>query len=57
MLAKSKLNGVKFLISQALINSNSSHGEFALIDNVLKEYDKVKKQIKHLKPEPVYQRF
>ena len=42
MLAKSKLNGMEVLISKALIDSVISHDEFVLIDNVLKEYDKMK---------------
>ena len=39
LLAKSKLNNIEVLTSKALINSNISHHEFALINNVLKEYD------------------
>ena len=39
LLAKSKLNCTEFLISKALINSNISHDEFLLINNVLKEFD------------------
>ena len=49
MLAKSKLNGMDVLISKALIDSVISHDEFVLIDNVLKEYDKMKEKIKNLK--------
>ena len=37
------------LISKALIDSVISHDEFVLIDNVLKEYDKMKEKIKNLK--------
>ena len=37
LLAKSKLNCIEVLISQALSNSNIGHDEFILI-NVLKEY-------------------
>ena len=36
LLAKSKLISVEVLISKTLIDSNISHGEFALIINVLK---------------------
>ena len=43
MLAKAKLNSIEVLISKALINSNISHDKFALIDNVMKEYDNMKK--------------
>ena len=45
MLTKSKLNGVKILISKALIDSVISHDEFAFI-NVLKEYKEMKEKIK-----------
>ena len=37
-LAKSKLNSINVLISKALIDSNTSHDEFVLINKVLKEY-------------------
>ena len=49
MLAKSKTNRIEVLISKALIDSNISHDEFLLINNVLKEYDKMKEEIKNLK--------
>ena len=49
LLARSKLNIVEVLIYKALINSNISHGEFLLINNPLKEYDKLKEEIKNLK--------
>ena len=38
LLAKSKLNSIKVLISKALIDSNISHDEFVFINNVLKEF-------------------
>ena len=37
LLPKSKLNGTEVLISKALINSNISHDEFVLTNNVLKK--------------------
>ena len=49
LLAKSKLNNIEVLISKALIDSVISHDEFVLINNVLKEYNKMKKEIKNLK--------
>ena len=49
LLAKSKSNSIKVLISKTLINSNINHVEFVLINNVLKEYDNMKKEIKYLK--------
>ena len=42
MLAKSKSNRIKVLISKALIDSVISHEEFVLINKVLKEYNKMK---------------
>ena len=49
LLAKSKFNSTEVLSSKALIDSNISHDKFALINSVLKEYDEMKEQIKHLK--------
>ena len=46
MLAKSELNSIEVLISRALINSVIRKYEFDLINNVLKEYDKMKEEIK-----------
>ena len=42
LLAKSKINSIELLISKALIDSNISHDEFVLINNVQKEYDEMK---------------
>ena len=49
LLAKSKLNNIEVLIAKALTDSVISHGEFVLINNVLKEYDYMKEEIKNLK--------
>ena len=46
-LAKSKLNSAEVLISIALIDSNISHNEFVLINNVPKEFDDIKEEIKN----------
>ena len=46
-LAKSKLNSVQILISKALIDSNITHNEFALKNNVPKEFDDRKEEIKN----------
>ena len=46
LLAKSKLNSIEVLISKALIDSNISHDEFVLINNVLKEFSDIKEGIK-----------
>ena len=48
MLAKAKLNSIEVLISKVLIYSNTSHDEFVLINNVVKEYDDTKEEIKNL---------
>ena len=43
--AQFKLNSLDVLISKALIDSLISHDEFVLINNVLKEYNKMKEEI------------
>ena len=47
LLAKSKLNNIEVLISKVLIDSNISHYEFVLINNVLKEFYYMKEEIKN----------
>ena len=49
MLAKSKLNRIEVLISKAIIDSNISHDEFVLVNNVLREYSKMKEENKNSK--------
>ena len=49
LLGKSKLNSIDVLISKALIDSNISHDEFILTNNVPKKYDDMKEEIKNLK--------
>ena len=44
-----ELHNVENLISKTLIESNMSHGEFVLINNVLREYDNLKKENKNVK--------
>ena len=46
LLAKSKLNSIELLISKALVDSNIIHDEFILINNMLKEFYDMKKEIK-----------
>ena len=48
MLAKSKLNSIETLVSQALIDMEISHGEFITI---LKEKDKYEKMKENLRSE------
>ena len=47
MLAKSRLNGIEVLIYKAWIDSNISHDEFVLINNVMKEFYDMKDEIKN----------
>ena len=47
LLAKSKLNSIEFLISKALTDSNISHDEFVLLNNVLKEFYGMKEEKKN----------
>ena len=47
MLAKSKSNNIKFLISKDLINSNISPDELVLINIVLKEIYDIKEEIEN----------
>ena len=42
LLPESKLNSIQVLLSKALIDSNISLDRFVLVNNVLKEYDKMK---------------
>ena len=48
LFAKSKLNSITVLISKGLIDSGFN-GEFISINNVLKEYNGMKKEMKNLK--------
>ena len=54
---KSRLIGIEVFIAKALIDSNISHDEFILINNVLKEFDDMKEDIKNLKIQIVHRRF
>ena len=45
MLAKSKLNSIETLISQALIDMEISHEEFITILNERDKYDKIKNNL------------
>ena len=47
LLAKSKFSTIEVLISKALVDSNISHDELVLINNVLKEFYDMKKEIKN----------
>ena len=47
MLAKPKLNTIEVSVSKALIDSNISHDKFVSVNNLLKEYDDMKEEIKN----------
>ena len=49
LLAKTKLNTVEVLFFKALIDLNISHDEFVSVNNVLGEYNEIKKEIKNPK--------
>ena len=46
MLAKSKLNGIETLISQAFIDMETSHEEFITILKVKDKYEKMKDNLR-----------
>ena len=46
LAAQSKLNRIKVLIPKALIGSVTSHDEFVLINNMLKECKEMKEKLK-----------
>ena len=46
-LEKDKLNAIKVLTSKALMDSYISHDEFFLVNNLLKEYNEMKEEIKN----------
>ena len=49
MLAKSNLNGIETLISQALIDLENSHEEFVAILNENEKYEKMKEDLRTIK--------
>ena len=57
LLVKTKLNTMQVLISRALVDSYISHDEFVSENNILKEYDYMKKAMKILKTSTAHQRF
>ena len=54
MLGKDELNTIEVLISEAVINSCISHDEFVSVNNVLREYYEMKKEIKDPKTSVEY---
>ena len=49
MLAKSKLNSIETLMSQALIDLDISHEEFQTIVNEKEKYEQMKESIRNIK--------
>ena len=49
LLAKSKVNSIEVLISKTLIDSNIIHDEFVSLNNLLKELDNMREEIRNLK--------
>ena len=47
LLVKYKLNTIEVLISKDLINSCINDGKFVSIDNVLREYNDMKDELKN----------
>ena len=47
LLGKDKLNTIEVLISKTLIDSYISHDEFVSVNDVLREYNEMKKEIKN----------
>ena len=47
LLGKDKLNAIEVLISKALISSYISHGDFVLVNNVLRENNEMKEEIEN----------
>ena len=56
-LPKTKSNSSDVSISKALTDSYISHDKFVLVNDMLKEYDDIKKDIKNLKTSSVNQNF
>ena len=48
MLAKSKLNSIEILVSQALINMEVSHEEFITISKEKDKYEKMKENVRNV---------
>ena len=49
LLGKDKLNTIEVLISKALMDLNISHDKFVSVNNVLREYNEIKEEIRNPK--------
>ena len=47
LLGKDKLDTIEVLFSKSLIDSYISHDEFESVNNVLREYNEMKEEIKN----------
>ena len=47
LLAKAKSDTIEVLISKALIDSYINHDELILVNNVLRQYNEMKEEIKN----------
>ena len=54
LVGKTKLNTIKVLIFRALIDSYINHDEFVSVNNVLREYNEEKEEIKNPETSPEY---
>ena len=57
LVAKTKLNSIKVLISKASIDSYINHDKFVLVNNVLREYNYINEEIKNSKNSTINQIF
>ena len=57
LVAKTKLNSIKVLISKASIDSYIDHDKFVLVNNVLREYNYINEEIKNSKNSAINQIF
>ena len=46
LLGKDKLNIIEFLISKTLIDLYITHDEFVSVNNILREYNRIKEEMK-----------
>ena len=47
LLAKIQFNSIEVLISKTLSDKYSNYDEFGLVNNMLRDYDKIKEEIKN----------
>ena len=54
LLGKTKLDTIKVLISKALVDSCISYDKFVSVNNILRQYNGMKEEIKHLETSVEY---